>query len=141
VPQIFAQKGQDYFRQAERQALHAATGQQAQFVMATGGGAPCFFDNMAFMNGQGITIYLDVPVAELAARLSSSQMADRPLVQALDANHLEEELYQKLKGREAWYHQAQIAVWGKETQVASIVPLLPGHMPHVAKAVQKTTAP
>ena len=57
VPDIFAQEGELAFREKERQALLEVS-QFEDIVVGTGGGAPCFFDNMKLMNDAGITIYL-----------------------------------------------------------------------------------
>ena len=55
IKEIFEQKGEDYFRQAEKDFIHQLdTGQN--LVISTGGGAPCFFDNMEVMNEKGLTI-------------------------------------------------------------------------------------
>ena len=69
IAEIFAEDGEDYFRKAESTVLKWFD-QKKTYVLATGGGAPCFFDNMAWMNKQGITIWLDEPLPVIAARLA-----------------------------------------------------------------------
>src|SRR5579859_2734142 len=61
VPQIFEKRGEDYFRAAESELLKKFTSSSGHFVMAAGGGAPCFNRNMTAMNQSGITVFLDVP--------------------------------------------------------------------------------
>ena len=68
VPAIFAEKGEAAFRDMERRMLHEVA-EFEDVLVSTGGGAPCFFDNMAFMNTHGTTVYLKVSVEELANRL------------------------------------------------------------------------
>jgi len=59
VPQIFAEEGEAEFRKKERNALEELSA-FSDVVIATGGGAPCFFDNVDLMNRTGKTIYLNI---------------------------------------------------------------------------------
>ena len=61
VGQIFAEKGEDAFRDIERRMLHEVA-MFENVLISTGGGTPCFFDNMEFMNETGSTVYLKVSV-------------------------------------------------------------------------------
>ena len=78
VAEIFASDGEQIFRQIEREALH----QVAKFdkvIVATGGGSPCFENNMEFMNREGLTIYLELTPEVLMQRLKDAK-ASRPLI-------------------------------------------------------------
>ena len=77
VSQLFAERGKEGFRSIEHNMLHEVAEFEDVFV-ATGGGTPCFFDNMAFMRQQGTTIYLQVSVEELVKRLELCK-AERPV--------------------------------------------------------------
>ena len=68
VSQIFAENGEEGFRKIERNLLHEVAAFE-DVLVSTGGGTPCFFDNMDYMNACGATIYLKVSVEELARRL------------------------------------------------------------------------
>ena len=68
VQQLFAEGGEEGFRRTEQRLLHEVACFE-DVVVATGGGTPCFFDNMEVMNRAGITVFLDVPVPVLLARL------------------------------------------------------------------------
>ena len=68
IAQIFAEKGEEHFRDLERRMLHEV-GEFEDVIISTGGGTPCFFDNIEYMNSQGTTVYLDVPVERLHIRL------------------------------------------------------------------------
>ena len=57
VPQIFAEKGEEGFRKIEHNMLHEVA-EFEDVIISCGGGTPCFFDNMDYMNGQGDTVYL-----------------------------------------------------------------------------------
>lgn len=74
--------------------------------MATGGGTPCFADNMEWMNKQGITIWMDEPVDILVERLIPEK-AHRPLIRDLSDKELFDFLVNKRKEREAFYGLAQ----------------------------------
>lgn len=106
IAQIFAEGGEKLFRALEKNYLHA-TYDFEKTVIATGGGAPCFFDNMEWMNANGTTIYLETPVPILVERLKK-ETAHRPLL----AEKTEEELglfiKQKLLERAAFYQQASV---------------------------------
>ena len=78
VSQIFAEKGEAGFRDIERRMLHEA-GEFENVIISTGGGTPCFFDNIEYMNGQGTTVFLDVPIDRLFIRLSIARKK-RPLI-------------------------------------------------------------
>jgi shikimate kinase len=78
ISQIFAEKGEEGFREIERRMLHEA-GEFENVVISTGGGTPCFFDNIEYMNRQGATVFLDVPVERLFIRLSIARKK-RPLI-------------------------------------------------------------
>ena len=78
-----------------------------QAVIACGGGTPCFFDNMEWMNRHGITVYLQTPVAELCRRLLP-EMAHRPLLKGLNEHTLPAFIGEKLALREPYYLQSQV---------------------------------
>ena len=78
VLQLFVERGEEGFRELERQAL-CEVAEFENVVISTGGGTPCFFNNMALMNRAGITVYLQAEPEELAHRLISSRTS-RPLI-------------------------------------------------------------
>jgi shikimate kinase len=68
VRQLFSELGETGFREIERAMLHEV-GEFEDVVIATGGGAPCFYDNLDYMNAQGQTVFLDVDLDTLHRRL------------------------------------------------------------------------
>jgi shikimate kinase len=105
VTTLFDEFGESEFRKMEREALHEV----AQFdncLIATGGGTPCFFDNMEYMNGMGDTIYLRTSVRELRDRLKMSR-TKRPLLSQKTDNELETNIAQMLEKRENCYMKAK----------------------------------
>jgi len=108
VAQLFEELGENGFRQLERDNL-AALSIQDNVVIASGGGAPCFFDNMDTMNRVGSTIYLKVSPEGLAARLKHGR-DKRPLLRGKNDEELLEYIRTALASREKFYSQARITV-------------------------------
>jgi shikimate kinase len=106
IPEIFAQKGEAWFRQQEQQALHR-TAEYTGAIISCGGGTPCFYDNMAWMNRQGVTVYLETPPALLLSRLRPGA-SQRPLLAGLDEADLAAFIEDKLRVRAPYYQQAQV---------------------------------
>lgn len=106
VSQIFEEFGEEKFREIERSMLHEI-GEFENVVIATGGGSPCFFDNMEYMNSVGRTVYLKASPKALTDRLSSCK-GKRPLI----SNKTDEELFDfvalNLEKREPFYSKAQV---------------------------------
>ncbi|MCU0450380.1 MAG: shikimate kinase [Bernardetiaceae bacterium] len=113
IPEIFAQHGEDYFRQKEKEALKR-TFAMSRVVVATGGGTPCFGDNMAQINKNGLAVFLNIPLAVIAGRLGR-QAGQRPLLhQAEEDEDLVEQLKALYKKRFSFYDQAEVSVSGQD---------------------------
>ena len=105
VSQIFAEKGEESFREIERRMLHEA-GEFENVVISTGGGTPCFFDNIDFMNSMGTTVYLQVPLERLFVRLSIARK-QRPLIKDKNDDELRLFIAEQIAKREPHYSKAQ----------------------------------
>lgn len=107
IARIFSERGEAGFREAERAALHtlAAAPASARRVIACGGGTPCFFDNMDFMNRVGTTIFLQAQTATLCRRLEL-QRAERPLLAGVPSEKLPEVIETALAKRMPHYSRA-----------------------------------
>jgi len=104
ISAIFEEKGEDCFREIERKALHEIIDFE-NIVISTGGGLPCFFDNMDVMNQVGTTIYLKVSVEELANRLRTGKQ-QRPLIKDKNPEEMKDFITVNLAKREEFYNQA-----------------------------------
>ena len=104
VPQIFAEDGEAEFRIKERKALEELS-EFSNVVIATGGGAPCFFDNVDLMNRTGKTIYLNIEPKILADRLMKSK-TERPLIKGKSEEELVAFIDENLMKRNEFYMQA-----------------------------------
>ena len=110
ITDIFEQEGEGYFREIESKLLKKISTDFDEFIMATGGGAPCYFDNMDFMNTLGLTFYIDAGIDMLLQRLSHKGIHKRPLLKKIGQENLEEGLRDKLIERLPYYTQAVYAV-------------------------------
>ena len=106
IAEIFTEDGEEYFRKVESTVLKWFA-EKKTYVLATGGGAPCFFDNMAWMNKQGVTIWLDEPLTAIAARLAPEK-EHRPLIAKLSDSELLAFLEKQRAERFPFYSAAQI---------------------------------
>lgn len=106
VAQLFAERGEEGFRSIERNMLHEVA-EFEDVLVSTGGGTPCFFDNMEFMNQQGTTIYLQVSVDELASRLELCKHT-RPVLKNRTGDELKSFVAESLSGRLPFYQKATI---------------------------------
>jgi shikimate kinase len=108
VSDIFATDGEARFRDMEHRML-CEVSEIENVVVSTGGGLPCYHNNMEIMNRSGTTVYLDVPVEELAARLQVSK-AMRPVLQNQSGNELIDFIKENLDKRKPFYEQAGICM-------------------------------
>jgi shikimate kinase len=106
VGRLFAEKGEDCFRQLEQRMLHEVSSFE-NVLISTGGGAPCFFDNMSFMNQAGQTVYLKVSPGELTKRLELVKHT-RPLLKGRRGGDLLAFVEENLEKRAPYYMQANI---------------------------------
>ena len=106
VPELFAERGENEFRLIEQKSLIEVS-EIENVVVSTGGGTPCFFENIRLMNQTGITVYIHAEPNELAARLRASKTI-RPLVSGKTGEDLTMFIASHLKERERFYNQAQL---------------------------------
>ena len=106
IPELFSENGEEGFRKIEQQALHEVASFE-NVIIATGGGAPCFFDNMDVMNRVGTTVYLATTPEVLTERLLVSKNV-RPLVMGKSREELSAFIESHLVERERFYKQADV---------------------------------
>jgi shikimate kinase len=110
VADYFSAHGEEAFRKLESETLKNYP-YADHTVIATGGGTPCFFDNMEWMNTNGTTVYIELSPVALAKRLEKG-MAKRPLLRGLSAKGIVEFIENKLIERGPFYQQASIILSG-----------------------------
>ena len=106
VSVLFAENGEDGFRKIENRVLHEVA-EFEDVVISTGGGTPCFSNNMEMMNRTGVTIYLKACPEDLANHLLASKTV-RPLIAGKSKEELIPFIAEHLAHRECYYSKAQI---------------------------------
>lgn len=107
IGELFDEIGEEKFRQIESSVLKEI-GEFENVVISTGGGAPCFFDNMEYMNKSGKTIYLKSSPESLIKRLKISGKSKRPLLRDKNDDELLDFVTSALNSREEFYNRAHI---------------------------------
>ena len=108
IAEIFAEDGEQHFRNLETYALKKFPGNE-NAIIACGGGTPCFNDNLSWMNENGTSVYLQSSPENILKRLVSEKQK-RPLIKHLQQDELLFYIREKIKEREAFYKQAKIIV-------------------------------
>lgn len=114
IPQLFAERGEDGFRRVEQNMLHEV-GEFENVVISTGGGTPCFFDNMDYMNVQGQTVFLDVDVETLFRRLRVATQ-QRPILRGKSEEELRVFIEKALADRSPYYTKARYRFDGNQLE-------------------------
>jgi shikimate kinase len=109
VTAIFAEQGEEYFRQKEKEILHILTESHSTFVMSCGGGAPCYFNNIEYMNQAGTTVWINAPIDTLFKRLLKEKES-RPLLKNLTDDQLKTFIKKKFADRKIYYEQADMVI-------------------------------
>ncbi len=106
ISSLFAERGETEFRKLEQKALYEVS-EMEKVIVATGGGAPCFFENMNLMNISGTTVYMMVAPEELSRRLLVSKTV-RPIIAGKTPDELASFISRHLAERELFYKKAHI---------------------------------
>ncbi len=124
IPDIFANEGEAYFRIREAAVLREVVARYPQLVLATGGGAPCFHDNLEVLLETGLTLYLDVPIYKLVRRVLAAAKS-RPLLSATsEAAALQARLTETLHFRKQFYDRAPLRCQASACTVGAVRQLL-----------------
>lgn len=116
VAEIFTELGEGKFRELERNCLLEVSDYE-NVVIATGGGAPCFFNNMEIMKAAGETFYINLNPKVLSDRLKTTPIQNRPILANYDGDDLEEFVASALQEREPFYNRAKHVVSGTDQEV------------------------
>ncbi len=123
VVDIFEKAGEEYFRVKEASILRDQL-QQQHCLVSCGGGAPCFYDNMDWMNENGITIYLSASPAYILKNVMDEK-EKRPLIKNVNEAELLFFIEQKLKERTPFYCKAKMTLDAETLTVHSLKGILP----------------
>jgi shikimate kinase len=122
IPQIFAEEGEDAFRKKEQNVLEEVSAFD-DVIVATGGGAPCFFDNMELMNVAGFCVFLDVATDSLVNRLIHAK-TERPLIKGKTPEELHEFIEMMMLKRRPFYEKARYILRGSEILPDQVIELV-----------------
>jgi len=125
IAEIFEEDGEEYFRKSEAKILRWFK-EKKKFILATGGGTPCYMENMAWMKKEGIVIWLDESVEILVQRLLAEK-AHRPLIAKLSDEAITNFIQQKLVERHAFYQQANYRLSSDQITEAGLKKLISKH--------------
>jgi shikimate kinase len=126
IEKIFATKGENFFREQEKEILRSIEAKE-NIIVATGGGTPCFHNNMQWMNEHGTTIWIDEPIDVLVSRLLTEK-SHRPLIKNLKENELTDFFSRQLEKRKSFYQQATLHLNSKS--IATFNPLEIANIKH-----------
>ncbi len=122
IAQIFALHGEKYFREIEHEVLIALI-EKESFVLSTGGGTPCFYDNMEHMKQSGTSIYLQLHPKSLTDRLIHAKN-QRPLIQNKSEDEILEFITNLLEKREAYYMKSDLIAKGENLSASKLLVLI-----------------
>jgi shikimate kinase len=125
IPDIFSRYGEDHFRKVEAEVLRSLK-TDSDTVISTGGGTPCYADNMEFMLETGFTIYLKLTPLQLVSRLNP-YTDERPLIKNLTGESLLNFIGEKLADREKWYAKSNLVADGSDPDISDLVRRIKSH--------------
>ena len=109
INEVFEQHGEEYFRLREKDILHLLTESHDSFIMACGGGPPCHFYNIEYLNRSGMTILNNTPIPLLSERVLKEK-EHRPLLKDLSDEQVKNFISKKFADRRLYYEQASLTV-------------------------------
>lgn len=120
IDTIFSQQGEESFRKMEKELLHLITESHTQFVMACGGGTPCFFNNIEYMKQSGKVVWINPAVEVLTSRLATARQ-QRPLLQSVTDQELSGYIQKKMADRRLYYEQAHLRIDEESIDLAGLL--------------------
>jgi shikimate kinase len=123
ISDIFSEKGEEYFRLLEKETLHIITESHDSFIMACGGGSPCYFNNLDYMNQAGTTVWINTPIDVLFKRLLEEKN-ERPLIRSLTDDQLRGFIIKKFADRKIYYEQADVIVDDEPVHLDSLIEMV-----------------
>ena len=120
ITDIFAEMGEEYFRMLEKDVLYMITENHPTFVMACGGGAPCFFNNIDYMKKRGTTVWINCSTDCLYTRLVKEK-EKRPLIKSLPNDELKSFIIKKYSDRKIFYQQADVILAEDDVNLESLI--------------------
>lgn len=120
ITDIFAEMGEEYFRMLEKDVLYLITESHESFVMACGGGAPCFFNNIDYMKSRGTTVWINCSTDCLYTRLVNEK-EKRPLIRSIPNQELKSYIIKKYSDRKIFYQQAHVILAEDDVSLENLI--------------------
>lgn len=122
IPELFNKYDEDAFRLVEHQSLQE-TFSFSNAVISTGGGTPCFYNNMELINQYGISVYIEMHKKSLYDRLINSKKK-RPLLTDKSPEQIMNFIHNQLAERESFYKQSKLIIKGESIDIDKLVELI-----------------
>ncbi|MDX2196264.1 MAG: shikimate kinase [Cytophagales bacterium] len=123
VDEIFSTAGESHFRTLEANLIKQLVTND-DIVVSTGGGLPCFHDNMAVMNAAGITIFIDTALDTIVDRLyNQPNKEQRPMLKGLNKTEINTLINTLHKQRLTFYKEAKFTISGKNVELKHLIPI------------------
>lgn len=123
ITEMFAEKGEEYFRYKEREVLEELAAGNDNYIISCGGGTPCFFNNIKFMKKKGTVVWLNTRIDILVNRLLKDKH-HRPLLKNIADEELKTFILKKILGRKLYYEQADIIVHEESLSVDTFAQII-----------------
>jgi len=120
INEIFAIDGEEQFRLREKEILHIIAESHDSFVMACGGGAPCYFNNIVYMNQSGTTVWIHTPLETIFERLIKEK-EKRPLIKDFSDDQLQTYINKKFADRRIYYEQAKVSIDEEPIEIEKLI--------------------
>ena len=120
VSAIFDQKGEEFFRNLERETLEKTIAENDHLILSCGGGTPCFFNNIDLMKSKGKVVWLNTSLPVLVERLKKEKQK-RPLISEVSDDELTQFIHKKMNDRRIYYEQADQMIKEEEAQLETIL--------------------
>ena len=128
ISEIFTNKNEVYFREIESKYLNQLISIKEKKIISTGGGTPCYSNNIDLINNNSVSIYLKASVDTLVKRLKDAQI-NRPLISHLkDTNELKDFISKHLFERNYFYEKAKIKIKTDDLKLREIINLIIGSL-------------
>ncbi len=109
ISEIFLHHGEEYFRRKEKEVLHIISESHDTFLMACGGGTPCYYNNIDYMNKSGTTVWISSSIDTMHQRLLKDR-EKRPLLEGLTDEQVRGYIIKKFSDRKIYYEQATVII-------------------------------
>lgn len=118
ISAFFEKYDENAFRKIEKDLI-VELSQKSNLIISTGGGAPCFFDNLEVMKNSGVVVYIQMAVKSLSDRLSNAKKV-RPILKNLIGDELNSFIQNQLVEREVFYKKATITIKGESISIDAL---------------------